>query len=355
MATLTRRMLGWLGLVAFVAAGAAAFLVYNASRNDALRVGIAPYQDLAMIVNAGPLGLDKRYGTSLQLITMSWEDILPAVASAGRAVDMGFGSYIEYITKYENINAGSMDPVLFLYPAYAFTGGTFITYKAEVPQLDRAMAKDPQSEAVRRWLHFRIGAQRGSVYEMMLFHLANTHGVDFRRVNIVDTPLDQGFLAAEQGSLDIASAGLTQLIEAKRRGARAVLTMDDLGFADLTGFVVKKSVYERRQRDVENVVRMWFDCVAYVFADIDRNSKNSLAYLDRNASTRYTLEEYKRALSQEYFPLSLAEARAQLVDPSGRFSASVIGRAANEYLLQKGTIRQPTPLPQFPKIAAASS
>jgi ABC-type nitrate/sulfonate/bicarbonate transport system substrate-binding protein len=355
MATVARRTLGPLLVFAAAVAGAALFFIYSTAKSDAIRLGISPYQDLAMIVNAEPLGLDKKYGTRLELVTMAWEDILPAVASAGRAIDMGFGGYIEYITKYENINAGSSDPILFLYPAYAFKGGTFITYNKEVPKLDRATLEDHRSEAVRRWLGFRIGAQRGSVYEMMLFHLASTHGIDFGNVNVVDTPLDQGFLAAEQGSLDIATAGLTQLTEAERRGAQAVLTMDDLGFADLTGFIVKKSVYEVRRKDVENVVRMWFDSVAYVFADIDRNSKNSLAYLDRNASTRYTLQEYKKALGQEYFPTTLAEAKAQLIDPSGRFSAELIGHAAVQYLVQKGTIKRPVPLPQFPNIAPISN
>jgi ABC-type nitrate/sulfonate/bicarbonate transport system substrate-binding protein len=303
-----------------------------------------------MIVNAEPLGLYKRYGTQLELITMAWEDILPAVASAGRALDIGFGGYIEYITKYEKINEGSSDPIIFLYPAYAFKGGAFITFKPDVPKLEKASVDDPRSEAVRRWLGLRIGAQRGSVYEMMLFHLASRHGIDFSRVNIIDTPLDQGFLAAQQGSLDISTAGLTQLTETVRRGGRAVLTMDDMNFADLTGFIVKKSTYDRNRRDIENVIRMWFDSVAYVLSDIDRNSKFSLAYLDRSASTRYTLEEYKRALSQEYFPTSLAEAKKDFIDASGRFSAVAIGETANKFLLQKGTIKRATPLPEFPNI-----
>lgn len=355
MAALARKSVAWLALAIVVIAAAVILFQYRGSNRDAIRVGISPYQDLAMIVNAEPLGLYKKYGTQLDLVTMPWEDILPAVASAGRAVDIGFGGYIEYITKYEKINAGTSDPIIFLYPVYAFKGGAFISYKADVPRLDHAAVSDPRSEAVRKWLSFRIGAQRGSVYEMMLFHLANTHGVDFTLVNIIDTPLDQGFLAAEQGSLDIATAGLTQLTEAARRGARTVLTMDDMGFADLTGFIVKKSVYDRRRNDIENVVRMWFDCVAYVLTDIDKNSKASLSYLDKNASTRYSLEEYKRALSQEYFSTSLSEARTQLIDPSGRFSAEVIGRAANDYLLKKGTIKQPTPLPQFPTIGSVGN
>ena len=55
------------------------------SDTDTLRVAIAPYQDIAMLVNYKHLSLDQKYGVSLQLMTMNWEDIPPAVASAGRA------------------------------------------------------------------------------------------------------------------------------------------------------------------------------------------------------------------------------------------------------------------------------
>jgi ABC-type nitrate/sulfonate/bicarbonate transport system substrate-binding protein len=351
MATLERK---WLVAVVVVLMAVAGWLfVQQRTDRVAIRVGISPYQDLAMIVTAEPLGLEAKYGTEIDLVTMAWEDILPAVGSAGRAVDIGFGSYIEYLTKYENINPDATDPILFVYPAYVFKGGTFVTYNPAVPQLDKAAVEDPQSESVRRWLEFRIGAQRGSVYEMMLFRLASTHAVPFDRLNVIDTPLEQGFLAAEQRSLDIATAGLTQLTEAQRRGARAVLTMDDVGFADITGFIVKKSVYDQRQRDIHNVIRMWFDSVAFVLSDIDRNSKQSLAYLDKNASTRYTLEEYKRALSQEYFPRTMQEAQAQLIDRTGRFPARAIGETTGAYLVQKGTSRKAPPLPTFADLSDA--
>jgi ABC-type nitrate/sulfonate/bicarbonate transport system substrate-binding protein len=351
VAAMIRKLLIWLGVLAAFAVGIVVFFIYPSSRDDdVVRVGISPYQDLAMIVNAEPLGLYKKYGTRLDLITMPWEDIPPSVATAGRAIDLGFGSFIEYLTKYEHLNGGSPDPVLFLYPAYAFKGGAFVTFKKEVPELNLGLVRDTQSPTVRHWLSFRIGAQRGSLYEMMLFDLATTHGVNFADVHIIDTPLDEGFLAAEQGSLDIAEAGLTQLTEAERRGGRRVLSMEDLGFADLTGFIVKKSVYEQRKRDIDNVIRMWFDSVAYVLSNVDQNSKDSLSYLDRMASTRYTLDEYKKALSQEYFPTTLAEARAQLVDASGKFSSVTIGDLANKFLVLQGTIKKATPLPKFPTI-----
>lgn len=126
-----------------------------------------------------------------------------------------------------------------------------------------------------------------------------------------------------------------------------MLTMDDLRFADFTGFVVKKSVYEKRRKEVNDLIRMWFDCVDFVYSDIDKHSKDSLAYLDKTASTRYTLDEYKRALSQEYLPRSLAEAKREFTEDSGKFPYREIGRTAVDYLVQQGSIKTPPPIEPF--------
>ncbi|MDB5470163.1 MAG: hypothetical protein JWR84_1723 [Caulobacter sp.] len=336
-----------LGLLAIVAA--TLFWLNRAAEpaHSPLRIAMAPYQDLAMIVNAEPLGLEKKYGTDIELITMGWEDISPAVASAGRAADIGFASYTEYLTKYEKLNDGSSDPVLFIFPLYAFKGGAFVTFDPNMPRLDREAISQPGSPAVRQVLSGRLGAQKASVYEMMLHDLATRQGMDPTKLRIIDTPLDQGFLAAENGDLDIAEAGLTQLTEAGRRGGRLVFNMEDLGFADITGFIVKKSVYDSRRKDVENVIRMWFDSVDYVYRDIDTNSAVSLAYLNKNASTRYTLAEYKAALSQEYLPQSVAQAKSTFVVTDAPFSATRIGTSVNRYLVRMGVIKTPTPLPLF--------
>jgi ABC-type transport system substrate-binding protein len=88
-----------------------------------LTVAIAPYQDLAMLVNAPELKFDAKAGITLNLVTMAWEDILPAVASAGKTVDVGFGSYVEYLTKFAKINEGSDDPVIYIQPLYVYKGG----------------------------------------------------------------------------------------------------------------------------------------------------------------------------------------------------------------------------------------
>ncbi len=339
-----------LGIAAILVVGSIVASVTTESDgpDQPLRVAISPYQDIAMLVNVDHLGLEQKYGTEIELVTLGWEEILPAVASAGPGVDVGFGGYIEYLTKYENINAGSSDPVLFIYPLYVFKGGAFVTFDDEVPELNRTNIQD--SPVVQEFLSYRFGAQQYSVYEMMLAHIAGLAGVPFDSLNVVDTPLDQGFLAARAGSIDIAEAGLTQLTETIRMGGRSVVTMEDIGFADLTGFIVKKSVYEARKGDVHNLVRMWFDSVDYVFADIDQNSQVSRDYLTRTASTRYSLDEYKSALSQEYLPRTLSEANSAFLNQNGPYSYERIGRTVADYLMRRGIVSAPPVLPKIEKI-----
>lgn len=328
-----------------IVAAAVAFSFWPSSRSNALRVGLAPYQDLAMIVNIKNLGLEKKYGTEVDLVTLAWEEILPSVATLGRGLDVGFGSYAEYLTKFENLNEGAADPVLFIYPLYVFKGGAFVTFRPDVPTLKPEDLTN--KEMVSGLLKRRIGAQKSSIYEMMIFTLASRNGIDASAIQLIDTPLDQGFIAAQQGSLDLASAGLTQITEAERRNGRIVFAMGDLKFADFTGFIVKKSVYEARQKDIKNLIRMWFDSVNYVYDDLDKNSAASLSYLNSQASTRYTLEEYKRALSQEYLPRSLAEASREFVEDSGRFPFRAIRSAMIAYLLQRGVLKKAPTVPDF--------
>lgn len=320
--------------------------MFTACKNkQTLTVGIAPYQDIAMIVNVKNLELEKKYGTNIDLVTMNWEDILPAVASSGKGVDVGFGSLTEYLTKEANLNADSKDPVLFVYPAYIFKGGSFVTFNKDVPELTNSTIND--NSLVSKFFSFKIGAQKNSIYQMMLYSLARRNNLPVTGLKIFDTPLNDGILAAQGGSLDIAEAGLTQLVEAKKNKGRIVLDMDNLGFADIVGFICKKSVYETRKDDINNLVKMWYESVNYVFTDVDKNSKFSLSYLDKKAAAKYTLAQYKDALSQEAFPRSIDEAEKIIVAKDGQFSLNRISGDISYYLMTNKVVKQTPMVPQL--------
>lgn len=239
----------------------------------------------------------------------------------------------------------SQDPVLFIYPAYIFKGGGFITFNKDVPKLTTDNIYD--SSTVNSFFNNKIGAQKNSVYEMMLFSLAKRNNINTKDLTIYDTPLNDGLLASQNGSVDIASAGLTQITEALKNKGRVVLTMDDLGFADITGFICKKSTLEKREKEVKALLKMWFDCVDFVMQDIENNSKWSLEYLNQKAATQYTFEQYKTALSQEYFPISIKEAQNVIISNKGLFSYERISEEIISYLVDNEIISKNPPLPKF--------
>lgn len=248
-----------------------------------VNVLISPYQDLAMMVNAKPLGLEKKYGVNINVSTISWENIMPSVASASNAPTIGFASYVQFSTQEDRINPPGADPVVFVYPAYVFNGGAFVSFNKDVPTLTPSTINDPQ--VLRRFLSFRIGAQKGSLYEMMLYTLASRAGMNVASLHIVDMPLNNALLASENHTIDIGEAGLTQSTEALKQGGNVVLTMQTMGFADLTGFVCKQSFLSSHPEEVKAVMDMWFDSVDYVMSNLDFNSSQSLAYLKANAAT----------------------------------------------------------------------
>ncbi len=336
--TRSRLIIAISALIALVAV--AAFFFQSPSSDEALlRVAISPYQDVAMLTVYKKLELEEKYGTRVNLVTLPWEEVQPSLASAGRTVDVGFGSLIEFLTKYPNINTENSDPLVYIFPTYVFKGGGFVTFNKDVPNLDQPPGFT--ADQVRKFFSFRIGAPKDSMWDMMIYSLARRSEVSVDKSKLLDVAQSDGFLAAEGGGLDIAAAGLTQRNEALVKGGRVVLTMERLGFADLTGIISRQSTLNRRRHDIENLIRMWFDSVNYVYSDIDQNSAIPIAYLDKTASTRYTVASYKQALEAEYLPRSIADANRDLVAPNGNFSIQRITSDISAYLIENGISKKP--------------
>ena len=299
-----------------------------------VNVAISPYQDLAMLVNIEQLGLEEAYGTTVDIRTIPWEETYTAVLSAAGSIDLAFASFADYLTKAPNLNRNTEDPLLFLYPAYVFKGGAFVSFVDDVPAVATEGLED--ADLVRRFLGHRIGLPLDTLYQMIIHHLADRAGVEQGDLDIVDVGFDAGLLGAQAEDLDMAAVGLTQLTEALERGARVVLDMETLRFADITGFIARKSVLDVKAEHITNVIRMWFDCVDYVLADLDRNSAASLAYLMDTAATEYTLASYKAALSQEFFPRSIADLEREVLSADGSYPVGEIEAVMLGFLHREG-------------------
>ena len=184
------------------------------TRSTNITVLISPYQDLAMLTNIEHLGLEKKYGTSVEIITIPWEETYPTLLSASKTADMGFASYADFLTKRANLNKGSDDPLLFISPAYIFKGGSFITFKDNPVVIDKQSLDNPQK--LKAFLGQRLGFPKSTLYQMIVYYIARKAGVKPDDVKFTDVGFDAGLLGAKAGDLDVTAVGLTQLTEALR-------------------------------------------------------------------------------------------------------------------------------------------
>jgi len=175
--------------------------------------------------------------------------------------------------------------------------------------------------------------------------LAQRFNIPPQQIQFIDIPLDEGLLAAQAGSVDLAATGLTQRTEALKRGARVVLDMEVAGFADITGFVARKSILESRRPEIERLIALWFDCTNEFFEDPAIRAPLVLTYLEKRAATNYDADGLLKAYENEYFPRSLLEAQRELISPDGRFPLDKISKLFGRFLVQSELVATAPPPP----------
>jgi ABC-type nitrate/sulfonate/bicarbonate transport system substrate-binding protein len=332
-------------------------LLVACSRNQPppIQYGISPFQDTAMPVVAQSLGLYDKAGLNVQLVTLPWEDVIPSLASRGRTIDLGLGSINLLLPRTQNINIIGGGDVIFYYPLYVFKGAALMMHRNSglrpVSYFLKLYPNDQRRalrEAMQQIKGMTVGLPQGTPYEQMLMAAFNAAGKDYRKeVDLRYVKLADALPAFLSNQLDIAGAGVTQRTEVERSGDQVFLQMDDIGFAEIIGIVTTKHFAETHKQQLADFIRIWFDGIDYLMADVDHHSAAVLSYLAKNASTKYTLDEYKKALNFQVFPRSEKEARELFFEASGRYYWKRTWDIVDDYLLTSGAIKQPTPYSYF--------
>ena len=330
-------------IVILVLVVVAAILIPNYAKKDTgetrtLKVGIAPYQDMALLINPKQKELQEKYNLDLELTTLAWEDLTPAVSSATDSVDVAFASLTQFVTNERNINRNSTDPLVFIYPAYVFLGGSFVSLNPDIEAITKNDLEN--KEKLQKFLKHSFAAESKSQYEQMLFMLAKKAEVDFSTVKITNIGAADGLLATMNGSVDATSAGLTQRNEAIQKGGRVVLDSTDIGSVDIAGFVAKKSVVDAKRDDIEDFIRIWYESLGYVLTDPNTRSGDSIAYLNEQSSTDYTVDTFKEALSHEVFPHSIKEVQQKMLNVGAEYDFSRAKDSLIEFLLANKVISE---------------
>lgn len=336
----------------FMALSIVALLIFIGSRfskdTSPIHYAISPYQDTAMPVIAESMGLYKKNDLNVELKTVAWEEIVPSLASAGKTIDVGIGSINTLLPRVENINVAGGGDVVFAFPFYVFKGAALLMQKKTFTPLPEFIKKYPNDldAAVKATMAQlkgkKVGVPQGTPYEQMLLAALKTAGMDPKKdIDLRYVKLADALPAFLSGNLDIIGAGVTQRTEAMRSGHTVFLDMESLGFAEIVGLVTTQSYAEKHKDELNKLIRIWFESVNSLLSNVDKNSKPVLDYLSKNASTKYSLDEYKTALKFQEFPRSLQQADNLLFKPSGKFYWKRTWNIVNDYLVTTGKVKAP--------------
>jgi len=295
-------------------------------------------------------GFFRREGVQVELQTIQWENVIPALASNGRTVDVAIGSINTFLPRATAVNAGRDDPVVFYAPLYVFKGASLVARSGSglTPYRDLLARNKGDRPAALRELMAQlrgkhIGVPSGTPYEQMLLQAVREGGAQVSAFDLRDVQIADGLPALLSGTLDVAAAGVTQRTEAARHGHYVLIQTEDLGFAEIIGLVTKRSIAQSHRAELEAIRRAWFDTIQLLRSDPRRASRGVLAYLDKNASTHYTFDEYVQSLQAQEFPPTQAEADLMFNTPSGRFYWRRTWDIVNAYLIGTGKARTPVP------------
>jgi ABC-type nitrate/sulfonate/bicarbonate transport system substrate-binding protein len=320
-----------------------------------VRYGISPYQDLAMPKIAEGLGLYRKNNLNVELVTIAWEDIIPSLASGGKTVDVAIGSVNTFLPRAENINLQGGGDVVFYAPLWVFKGAALMMQpNSGMQPLSAFVAKYPSDrdraikEAMLQLRGKTIAVPEGTTFDQMLVAGLKIAGMNPRTdVNIRHVKLDDGVYAFLGHDVDIVGAGVTQRTELMRNGGRVFLDMESFGFAEITGIMTTRYFAAAHAEELAKLVQIWFESVQALFSNVDKQSEYLRAYLDKAASTKYTLEEYKGALEFKEFPRSATEAETLFISTDGTFYWKRNWDIINDFLLETKKITRPIPYEYF--------
>ncbi|MEA3016584.1 MAG: NitT/TauT family transport system substrate-binding protein [Sphingomonadales bacterium] len=348
---MTRRKL--LAVAALIAAIAlATFLLWPRISPETevvvVRYGITPYQDSALPVVAERRGWYAEENLRVELVPLTWDQVMPALRSG--TIDAAIYNFNSFLPAYANSAEGTDRAPVFYSPLYVFHGQAIMVRRADGmrtldPSAAPARAPTPaEVAAVAAQLRGkRIAITRGTELEQIVLAALSAAGLTERDVTIIHAAPEDSLAAFIAGDVDAFAAGLTERVEARRRGGIELLTQSDVMSPVTDGLVTTRAFARDNPEALDKLVRLWFRTIEYVGSDVQRNSTEIRDYLRTSASTRYSPEEYAIAWSFEFFPRSPAEARQVFSSPTSRYYWRRSWDDVGRFLVEHGTIRSAPP------------
>lgn len=305
--------------------------------NGKITLGISPFQDTLLPLVAEKKGFFRDARIDVDLRTLGWEAIMPAVASG--AVDVAVNNTTGVISV-----ANREPSVVYWYGWNPFTEGAALIGKRggdlrTVDQLvesgmDERQAVRASIEQLRgKTIVTTLSSDMGKAVDAAL----QDAGMSRSDVRIVDLNPDQGlaaFLAGKTG--DAYLGGVPQRTKAVKEGFPVIASGPQLAPPPINGFVTKSGFAETNEDDMLALLHAMFRTVRYCDANTQECGQIIVDELNRTTGGGLTPRDFTDLWQRvENFEGNAARVQRSILDPSGYAYWKKTWDGDNQYLVER--------------------
>jgi ABC-type nitrate/sulfonate/bicarbonate transport system substrate-binding protein len=302
-----------------------------------ITLGISPFQDTLLPLVAERKGFFRDEGLDVELKSLGWDAIMPAVASG--SIDAAINNTTGVISV-----ANREPSVVYWYGFNPFTEGSALIGKkgSGLKSVDQLRAQGmSEDEAVRaaieqlrgKTIVTTLDSDMGKAVDAAL----QSAGMSRKDVKLVDLNPDQGlaaFLAGKTG--DAYLGGVPQRTKAVKEGFPVIASGPQLAPPPINGIVTKSGFARDNQDDLLKLMHALFRTVRYCNANTDDCAGIIVGELNRTTAAGLTNRDFIDIWQRvENFDGNAAEVQRSILDPSGYAYWKKTWDGDNAYLVDR--------------------
>lgn len=271
------------------------------STNDAVQVGeeltsinlgISPFQDTLLPIIGDEQGWFEEAGLDITMDTLSWDAVMPAVASG--AVDVAINNTTGVVSV-----ANRAPDVVYWYGWNPFTEGSTLIGRpdAELDTVDDLTAEGVAIEEARERVFNQLNGKEivtTMATDMGKQVVAALQSVDLSEsdVTLIDLDPDQGLAAFLSGTGDVYLGGVPQRARALEEGNIIVASGPDLAPPPINGFVTTATFAEENEDALLRLMNVMFRIVRYCNDNTDACGETITAEMNAQTGAEMTVEGF---------------------------------------------------------------
>jgi NitT/TauT family transport system substrate-binding protein len=281
-------------------------------------IGISPFQDTYLPYIGQVKGWFKEAGLEVELKTLAWNAVMPAVASG--SVDMAINNTTGVVSV-----ANTSPGVVYAYGFNPFTKGTALMVRPDggiksVEDLESAGADHATAvkEAIEQLKGKTVVTTEGTDMGKALDQALQSVGMTSDDVKVVDMDTDAGLAAFLSGTGDAYIGGVPERAKAEQEGMTAAIVGADLAPAPINGVVTTQKFLDSDEDAVLELVNVINRIVRYCNDNTDDCAKTITDQLNKTTAAGLTtagFEQYWQNI--EEYAGTAAEAKSMILDESG--------------------------------------